>query len=162
MARIPNPGVAWGVGRMGNTPTPRNPTHKIWKSYQRISYKMRRRVRVCWTSRALHHQSHAGSHPRRELPQFDKPEKHTHTTTTTMANKHEETGDAIHIHHAPESTMSPIVAEGLGKTAQNEGAQSKTVYNVSPSSRPPSDISFSGQIMFFFPSFSFKIMVQMC
>jgi hypothetical protein len=30
----------------------------------------------------------------------------------------------------PEITNFPIVAEGSGKTAGNEGAQAKTVYNV--------------------------------
>lgn len=33
---------------------------------------------------------------------------------------------------APDISHYPIVAEGSGKTAQNEGAQAKTVYNVRP------------------------------
>jgi hypothetical protein len=36
------------------------------------------------------------------------------------------------IEPAIDLSQFPIVAEGSGKTAANEGAQAKTVYNVSP------------------------------
>ncbi|KAH8891115.1 putative MFS lactose permease [Thozetella sp. PMI_491] len=45
-----------------------------------------------------------------------------------MSDKHEDAGEGIR--PAPESAMFPIVAEGTGKTALNEGAQSKNVYNA--------------------------------
>jgi hypothetical protein len=37
---------------------------------------------------------------------------------------------------APDISSYPIVAEGTGKTAQNEGARAKTVYNVSKTRTP--------------------------
>jgi hypothetical protein len=36
---------------------------------------------------------------------------------------------------APDISHYPIVAEGTGKSANNEGAQAKTVYNVSAERR---------------------------
>ena len=48
-----------------------------------------------------------------------------------MSEKQVSTQSPEIIDAAPDLTHYPIVAEGTGKTAANEGAQAKTVYNVS-------------------------------
>lgn len=61
--------------------------------------------------------------------------------STTEVSKAAEAGvDEVHITH------HPVVAEGTGKTAQNEGAKEREVYNVCPGRIPNGlqhdDISF--------------------